>query len=88
MTEFKHAMGTKVQDRITRYTGIVVARTEWMYGCLRYTVQAQELKDGKPVEAHCFDEDQLELVDQGIINTTTPRGGDRDDVRRVADPSR
>lgn len=59
---FKLELGTKVKDKVTGYTGIVIGRTEWLYGCRRYTVQSQEMKDGKPVESMAFDEDALELL--------------------------
>ena len=54
------ALGDKVKDRITGYTGIVVARTDWLYGCTRFSVQSSELKDGKPIEAEWFDEKALD----------------------------
>lgn len=62
MSGFKHELGTKVRDKVTGYTGIVIGRTEWLYGCRRYTVQSQEMKDGKPVESMGFDEDALEVL--------------------------
>jgi hypothetical protein len=43
-------LGDKVKDRVTGLTGIVIARTDWLNGCIRMTVQPQELKDGKPVD--------------------------------------
>lgn len=55
-------LGDLVRDKITGYTGIAVARTEWLHGCVRVTVQSQELKDGKPVETSTFDEPQLAIV--------------------------
>jgi hypothetical protein len=60
---FKIELGTKVKDRVTGYAGIVIGRTEWLYGCRRYTVQTQEMKDGKPVDSMGFDEDALEVLD-------------------------
>ena len=52
-------LGSKVTDSITGMAGIAIARTDWLYGCVRYGVQPEELKDGKPVEAQWFDEAQL-----------------------------
>lgn len=60
---FKIALGTQVTDKITGYTGMVIARTEWLYSCKRYVVQAREMKDGKPVENINCDEDQLDIVE-------------------------
>ena len=60
---FLHELGVHVRDRVTGYKGIVIGRTEWLYGCRRYTVQSQEMKDGKPVDSMSFDEDALEVLD-------------------------
>lgn len=60
---FKIELGAKVTDKITGYTGLVIARTEWLYSCKRYVVQAREMKDGKPVESINCDEDQLDIVE-------------------------
>lgn len=58
----KITLGSEVRDTITGFTGIVVARCEWLYGCVRITVQPKQLHDGKPVDYVTFDEDQLEPV--------------------------
>ncbi len=62
MTEPTIKLGDLARDTITGYRGIVVARTEWLNGCWRYTLQARELKDGKPIDSQVFDVEQLELV--------------------------
>lgn len=56
------ALGDKVKDKVTGYTGIVIGWHQWLYGCARLTVQSQSLKDGKPIDNQTFDEPQLELV--------------------------
>ncbi len=60
-------LGDKVTDRVSGLTGIVVARTEWMYGCVRCLVQPQEVKDGKPVESTSVDEPQLDVLLAGAV---------------------
>jgi hypothetical protein len=85
---FKIELGSKVKDRISGFVGIVYARTEWMYGCRRYTVQPQELKDGRPVESVAFDEDQLEVLEVAKSFEVRIAGGDRTDVRPRADVAR
>lgn len=69
-------LGSKVRDKITGYTGIAIGVTDWLSGCRRVTVQTQELKDGKPIDSCCFDESQLDLVEE----TTA--------VSKIADPAR
>jgi hypothetical protein len=61
-------LGDKVKDRVTGLTGIVVARTDWLNGCIRMVVQPQELKDGKPVETSCFDIEELVLVEADALS--------------------
>lgn len=56
---FKIELGSTVRDKTTGYTGLVTGRTEWLYGCRRYTVQSQKLHDGKPIESVGCDEDAL-----------------------------
>jgi len=73
--EFKYPLGARVKDKVTGYTGIIIAQTRWMYGCLRYSVQAQEMKDGKPVDSLCFDEGSLDLLDSPLKNPKVPPGG-------------
>jgi hypothetical protein len=40
---FKINLGAFVKDKITGFEGIVIGRTQWLYGCVRYTVQQREL---------------------------------------------
>lgn len=84
---FKFDLGDKVRDRITGMEGIVVSRSEHLFGCERYWVDPQELKDGKPVDGRWFDQDSLTLVAAGVITPTRVRvvdaRTDAADVRRV-----
>lgn len=78
-------LGDTARCRITGYEGVVIARTEWINNCVRYTVQAQKLTaEGKPVEAVGFDEYDLDLV--AALELPAPpvkHGGPRPDpVRR------
>lgn len=60
-------LGDRVKDRVTGFTGIVVARSEYLHGCRRVGVQPEKLeKDGKPPEAAWFDEPQVDLVKAGV----------------------
>jgi len=60
--KFKFNLGEELRDKITGYQGVVSARTEWLYGCRRYTVQSREMKDGKPVDSLTCDEMAMERV--------------------------
>lgn len=63
---FIHKLGKKGRDKITRFTGILTARCEFLTGCNRYCIQPQELKDGKPIDSIYFDEAQIEILSDGI----------------------
>ncbi len=81
---FKIELGSIVKDKISGYSGIVHGRTEWLYGCRRYTVQSREMKDGKPVEALGFDEDALEVVTQAEPHKVKDTGGPQNEPSRAA----
>lgn len=57
-------LGDEVQDIVTGFTGIAIAKTEWLWSCIRYGVQSQALQDGKLQEAQWFDEPQLEIINR------------------------
>ena len=86
-------LGDRVKDIISGYSGIVVARTMWLYGCDRYTVHPEKLdQDGKVPDGCSFDEPQLKLVKAGVVKTSvvTPlfTGGPRPEPSRRADARR
>jgi len=60
--KFRFKLGDQVTDPITRFRGVVTARTEWLNRCIRYAVQPREMKDGRPIEDQWFDEGQLTLI--------------------------
>jgi len=39
-------LGIRVKDSITGYEGVAIARTDWLYGCVRITIQGDLDKDG------------------------------------------
>jgi len=57
-------LGSKVRDIYTGLTGIAVGRTEYLYGCSRIIVEPTELKDGKVIDAHYFDEQRIEVLEE------------------------
>ena len=91
-------LGDLCKDKITGYEGICVARTEWLNGCWRVTLQAQKLdKDDKVPEGYTFDEPQIEIKKKGKVKVlvdgtkvgTKDTGGPRDNpVRGAASPKR
>jgi hypothetical protein len=80
---FKFKNGDNVRDVVTGFTGVIMGRTQWLNGCVRYCVQSKVLKDGAPNDFN-FDEEQLELTGAAriIINKPVPTGGPRPDATR------
>ena len=56
-------LGDKVKDPITGIVGIAVAKTKWIYGCNRVTIQPEGSdKDKKPYDTLTVDEPQLLVI--------------------------
>jgi hypothetical protein len=86
-------LGMKVRDKITGLEGIVIARTEWLNGCERLTIQPEYNKEGKPAEAQTIDAAQLEVVGTKHPQRKLPpapvlTGGPRDEPKRHPAPKR
>lgn len=83
-TMFKFNLGDIVKDSITPFKGVVVGRTEWLNGCIRYALQSQKLDtNGTPTDFQQFDEAQLVLVEEKKTKKATKAedrtGGPRKD---------
>lgn len=67
--------GDLVRDRITGFSGVAVAKTVWINGCVRWTVQPTKLsKDGAQ---RCFDHEQMMVVRKAVVpayGRTEPAG--------------
>lgn len=69
-------LGDEVKDDITGFSGIIIARTDWINGCQRYTVQPKTLtKEGGIKETQTIDVEQLTLVHAAKKPTHKPSGG-------------
>lgn len=66
-------LGSTVKDMISGFEGIVIARSEWLYGCNRLIVESKRLKDGKPTEGQWFDEQRIETIEEGTLSCDKPR---------------
>lgn len=70
---FQHNLGDRVKDTVSGLTGILTSRSEHLYGCNRYWVQPQEVKDGKPVDGCWLDEAAIQIIDAQAITPTRYR---------------
>ena len=66
-------LGDEVQDRVTGFKGIAVARTQWLTGCDRITIQPKLDKEGKASEPMGFDEGQLKVLKKGAFKIAEVR---------------
>lgn len=85
----KFELGDSAKDLVTGFTGVCVARYEWLNGCIRYELQPSKLKDGVPIEAKVFDQGQLALVKRAAV-TIAPNhtGGPMPTPKAFAAPKR
>ncbi len=90
-------LGDLVKDRITGFTGVAVARTTWINGCVRWTVQPAKLsKDGTVKATECFDGEQVQVLRKSavpsygrvVVAGTLPPGGPRPSPSRPSSPKR
>ena len=78
----------------TGFTGTAVGRTEWIYGCIRYSVEPTKLsKDGTFIESVWIDEQRLQVVSRvklkiGKHFKGPAPGGPRADPVRQSGPRR
>jgi len=56
------ALGSKYRDKITGFTGVCTSRHEYLNGCVRLSLQCEEMRDGRPIGPETFDVEQLELI--------------------------
>jgi hypothetical protein len=60
-------LGDEVKDTVTGFQGIVVAKTNYIHGCTRVSVQPKVGKDKKVPEAQAFDEPALKVIKAGVV---------------------
>jgi hypothetical protein len=70
--------GEKVKERNAGLVGVIVAVVKWQNGCVRYVIQPQVVKDGKPAEqVHCDEPDLISLDNPKKRVSTIEPGGPR-----------
>jgi len=72
MINHKFNLGDKLQDKVTKYTGICLGITQYSTGCRHYGLQAEmKNKDIKPPDWEWFDENRLILIKSKAMIFTT-----------------
>lgn len=83
----KVKLGVRARDRITGFEGMVIARTEYLYGCARWALQPQKVnKDGTIFEPQWFDDPQVEALSEVKEKPDQSTGGPKDAPKRNPDP--
>lgn len=82
----KISLGDKARDTISGFEGIVVAITNWLNGCQRITIAPQKIHDGKVIDSHTFDAEQVAVVTPAAPLAVAPTGGPSIAPTRAADP--
>jgi hypothetical protein len=81
-------IGDLARDSVTGFEGVVVAAHEYLHGCKRFSIQPQQLHDGKPIEPQTFDEPQMILVEARRFKGMRSVGGPRQEPSRPKVPVR
>ena len=74
-------LGSHVRDIYTGFEGTLVARTQWLHGCDRLTIEPRKVKeDGSLPDSMTFDAPRVELLQAEPVRTsrdeqTTKTGG-------------
>lgn len=76
-------LGDKVKCKITGLSGIVIARSKYLYGCDRVGVQPPMGADGKLPDAMWGDLDSVEVVQKSVVKGHT----EKTEVEKTGGPS-
>ena len=85
--------GESVRCKVTGFKGVVISRTEWANGCIRYEVAPKVDKDGKMTTSEWIDQANLEVlkekkwIDLTKIVKKEPREGERSIPSQRKNPS-
>lgn len=83
--DFKFELGEEVEEIVTGFKGIILARTNWLNGCNNYGVKSRNLKDGIPIVMQFFNEGHLKSTEDSkklIPTKNNDSGGPVTKVKR------
>lgn len=76
-------LGSKVRDIVTGFTGVTTARTEYITGCVQYSVVPKgQNSDGTLKESYWFDEIRLKVLAKPEISITPVEKGFDSNLKR------
>lgn len=59
-------LGQKAKDKITGFTGIITARTQYITGCDHYCLTPEVGRNGEQKDVAWFDEGRIQITGKGI----------------------
>ena len=72
---FKHELGIEAESKSTKLKGIIINRSETLYGCNRYYIQPPAGKDMKVPDGWWVDEDDVVVKGKGVLAKRKDTGG-------------
>ncbi len=72
---FKHDLGQVASDKVSGLTGILINRSQCLYGCNRYLIQPRVNADGKVPDSWWVDEDSIDILGDGVNASPKFTGG-------------
>lgn len=63
---FKYELGKEGKDIITGFSGIIVGRVQYLFGCNQYGLAAKAISEKGKGETQYFDEGRIEVIGDGI----------------------
>lgn len=69
-------IGDMVEDTVTGFRGMAIAKIIYMTGCIRFEIQPKGLRDGRPIKSMWVDETTLINKETGMkeIDFESPGG--------------
>ena len=59
-------LGKRARDKVTGFEEIITSRTNYLFGCVGYSITAP-VKDGEgKIISHVFDEGRVEILGEGV----------------------
>lgn len=78
---FMFDLGDEVKEKVTGFTGIVMAQVRYATGCMQLGVCSKELHEGKLIDWLYTDQERFEATG-GHIDLAAPVGGPQDHPSR------
>ena len=68
----KIELGDEVEELITGFKGIVMAKAQYLTGCDQIAIQPQGINDGKFPASHWFDKSRIKILNKYVIDLSEP----------------